>query len=278
MDTDFPAAHSMDTVWFAVDRDGHVALFRSGEAGAVPEEAFAGDEAYRAQRELMQLLPASGIRVDLAGRVMPGEEEARHYRDNSLQWPVLMFLNSFEPVQWAIDAGQAQPLQATPGVAIILRGLSTEDHKELHDEGVCRGCFVFYEDPQRGPSQRAADHGFYEYDHLTENWISGPYGRERCPQQPVHIDQLPPEIREQIKSMRFDSLRFTDTPHIQPVEHAECISWEGAWMDVTGKHIRPIPGQEELYAEAYDEMAGDFSDRYTIEPPSDIDADEEEEE
>ena len=31
---DIPVAHSMDTTWFAVDRDGYVACFRSGEAGA----------------------------------------------------------------------------------------------------------------------------------------------------------------------------------------------------------------------------------------------------
>lgn len=34
---DFPAAHSMDTSWFAVDEDGHVALLESGEDGAVPK-------------------------------------------------------------------------------------------------------------------------------------------------------------------------------------------------------------------------------------------------
>lgn len=38
--SDFPAAHSMDTTWFAVDRDGHVAVFDSGEAGAVPVEGY----------------------------------------------------------------------------------------------------------------------------------------------------------------------------------------------------------------------------------------------
>src|SRR5215470_3696098 len=37
-DTDFPAAHSMDATWFAVDRDGHVGVFDSGEPGAVPTE------------------------------------------------------------------------------------------------------------------------------------------------------------------------------------------------------------------------------------------------
>jgi hypothetical protein len=36
MSADYPAAHSMDTEWFAVDRDGHVALFVSGENGPVP--------------------------------------------------------------------------------------------------------------------------------------------------------------------------------------------------------------------------------------------------
>ena len=34
---DFPAAHSMDTDWFAVDADGNIGLFDSGEGGAVPE-------------------------------------------------------------------------------------------------------------------------------------------------------------------------------------------------------------------------------------------------
>jgi hypothetical protein len=33
----------MDTMWFAVDRDGHVAVFESGEAGAVPVEGYNED-------------------------------------------------------------------------------------------------------------------------------------------------------------------------------------------------------------------------------------------
>jgi hypothetical protein len=33
----------MDTMWFAVDRDGHVAVFDSGEAGAVPTEGYNED-------------------------------------------------------------------------------------------------------------------------------------------------------------------------------------------------------------------------------------------
>ena len=32
---DFPAAHSMDTTWFAIDADGCVGIFNSDENGAV---------------------------------------------------------------------------------------------------------------------------------------------------------------------------------------------------------------------------------------------------
>ncbi|HVI00342.1 MAG TPA: hypothetical protein VM869_16610 [Enhygromyxa sp.] len=34
-----PAAHSMDTHWLAIDEHGHVAVFRAGEVGPVPEAA-----------------------------------------------------------------------------------------------------------------------------------------------------------------------------------------------------------------------------------------------
>lgn len=34
---DFPAAHSMDTEWFAINADGNIGAFDSGEGGAVPQ-------------------------------------------------------------------------------------------------------------------------------------------------------------------------------------------------------------------------------------------------
>src|SRR5262245_34529587 len=36
---DYPAAHSMDTVWYAVDANGAVGIFNSAEAGPVPRSA-----------------------------------------------------------------------------------------------------------------------------------------------------------------------------------------------------------------------------------------------
>ena len=36
METDYPAAHSMDTTWFAVDKDGFIAVMETEEEGALP--------------------------------------------------------------------------------------------------------------------------------------------------------------------------------------------------------------------------------------------------
>lgn len=64
MDADYPAAHSMDTHWFAVDQDGHVALFFTAESGFMPEHADAVEGP-----ELIELYQV------LAGQKPPGLDE-----------------------------------------------------------------------------------------------------------------------------------------------------------------------------------------------------------
>ena len=55
---DFPAAHSMDTEWFAVDSQGHVARFATGEAGAAPESALnSAEETQLSVAEILRSLP-----------------------------------------------------------------------------------------------------------------------------------------------------------------------------------------------------------------------------
>ena len=40
---DFPAAHSMDSEWFAVDKDGFIAMLTTNEEGAMPMSEEQGD-------------------------------------------------------------------------------------------------------------------------------------------------------------------------------------------------------------------------------------------
>ena len=76
MQPDYPAAHSMDTMFFAVDRDGNVAIFSTGEAGAAPSEGLAGDQAFDVSRQLENILPRGDVIHDLDGRRMPGADQA----------------------------------------------------------------------------------------------------------------------------------------------------------------------------------------------------------
>lgn len=269
MQPDYPAAHSMDTCFFAIDRHGHVACFDTGEAGAVPIHALSGEAAYDVQRQLAAL-PRVEVIHDRQGRLMPGRgnEFNEHRGRLGLPYPMLMFLATLDPVQEEIVAGRAVQVPASEGVAVLFREMSEEFAERLHDSGACLACtWIFHaEDDEERPN--LATRGLFLYSHLTENWISGPYGRIARPALPIHIDQLPPRLRQAIASLRFDSLSFTQTPHIQPVEHGECSSWESAYMDATGKHIRPIPGKEAEYAEAYEELEEIASeDDLHAEPP-----------
>jgi hypothetical protein len=187
MQSDFPAAHSMDTDWFAVDKCGHVALFRSGESGAVPLEAA------------IFLGPDGGD--DALGKAIFGKTIAE--QEEMDEWP---------------DTGSA---------------------------------------------------GLFNYEHETDNWISGPYQRQGAPDKPVRLEDLPPEVKQKLKDLRFVTLCFQETPKIQPVEHLTCESWEGAWLSLDGKNARPVPGREKEYREIYDNISAETaaSDGITWEAP-----------
>ncbi|HZV04553.1 MAG TPA: hypothetical protein VE999_05640 [Gemmataceae bacterium] len=273
MDNDYPASHSMDTCFFAVDRDGHVAVFDTGEAGAVPAAVLSGEQAYEARRQFAQL-PRVGVIHEREGRVTPNQpsEFNQHRGMLALPYPTLVFLDSLDPVKEEIAAGRGIEVQASEGVAVLFQELSEALAKRLHDSGACRGCSLYFSNEDEEFRPDLAARGFFSYSHLTENWISGPYGRVCRPAQPIHVDQLPPRMREAVKSMRFESLSFAETTHIQPIEHTECVSWESAYMDVTGKNIRPIPGREDEYTEHYEELA-DIGDNMNVEPPPGHNAD-----
>jgi hypothetical protein len=265
MDTDHPAAHSMDTNWFAVDRDGHIALFMSREAGAVPLNA-AASQSRDMMEGVFQVVSPGEVVHDPLGLRTPGRERPPYPHAWTAQYPVLLFTTSLEPFREALAAGNAVEVASTEGKAVILRNISDEELERYQKLPEFRGSDnLFFDEDEEGTPRLPAQYGIFEYCHLTENWISGPYGRERVPALPLHIDQLPPRLRENLGQLRLEGVRFTETPYLQPVEHTECASWESAWLDVTGQRIRPIPGKEEEYAEAYEEYYKDSS--FEAEPP-----------
>jgi hypothetical protein len=261
-DADFPAAHSMDTHWFAVDRDGHVGIFDSGEAGAVPVDAAQEQDHSGFLMSLIEVLskivplfdPKDWIGQDDTGR-------GRHREEGGWEdYFVLMFLDSLDPVREELGGGLVVDAPPVFGVAVLFEEISPDLSRRIHESGACRACFSLY--LEEGWPTRL---GLFSYSHDCENWISGPYSRTSRPARPIRLDQLPPNLRATFEQLRFPSLRFAETPTIQPVDHAPCESWGNAYLGVDGKTVRAIPGHEEAYREEYEGWSGNAE--LVVEPP-----------
>lgn len=238
---DYPAAHSMDTTWFAVDADGHVAAFETGEAGAVPtaayvepDDAFEAIEALgraRAARDAIFRRP-TGAGGDLPEHVvpwLPGEKPLPG---------IQLFLDGLDAVRSDLDAGRARETRADRGVSVRYEEISRATFDRLHAEGACRGCVHAFELTE---SPAPASIGLFEYEHTTENWISGPYRLRADPAAPIRADDLPRGVRKRLVTFTG---RFRETPLLQPAEIWPSDSWGAAYLATDGKTVRPLPGHE----------------------------------
>lgn len=164
MEHNFPAAHSMDTTWFGVDRDGRVGLFETGEDGIVPEDAHAAEA------------PADLFGPMLAGRVPVDEDDDEAF-------------------------------------------YGTEDLVRL---------------------------GFYVYD-CDDFPVPGFYDQSAVPKRPLHIDELPPSMREAVGQMRFDDLSFAEAKRLHPGDDTPIQAWGPVFLSSDGKTVLAIPGREREY-------------------------------
>jgi hypothetical protein len=241
---DFPAAHSMDTTWFAVDRDGHVAAFDSGEAGAVPTGAYLDDS--HETLEQLAALPE----IEAIAEVRRGE-----HVDYCLGNLVMLLGDGVRPPEGAVAVTTSHG-----------RGWRVTMHddrcKAMHARGDCAGCAhgAFVDDELVDAGSR----GLFVYDHDASNGngIAGPYSRTSSPSRPATAASLPPEVTAH--AAHFDG-RFADVATIQPVEHWPSDAWGAAFLASDGRTVAPIPGKEEQYAAEVLEM-GDV-DGWDIQPP-----------
>src|ERR1700722_11455467 len=83
---------------------------------------------------------------------------------------------------------------------------SAEDAWDLNPEDLCRSLNLYY------------------FDYTEEFDPIGPYVRHVAPVAPLHIDQLPPDLRDRCREVTFD-VRFDQTERIQPLEFVPCVYW-----------------------------------------------------
>ncbi|AFY54622.1 hypothetical protein Riv7116_2090 [Rivularia sp. PCC 7116] len=234
--SDFPAAHSMDTDWFAVDADGNVGIFNSSEGGAVPN--FNGDF-FRATRiddveDFCKLLPSDEKGIihlnteaqSLIQYIIIGTIPKSIYDDYSYE--MLMIISSEEVIDKLKNSDNFILRFAGEPVIIYVNQVSNEIINSMFSSGEILGAteFELFMHPHCL--------GLFFYDNYGQ--VPIPYEREGVPATPLKVEDLSEELQQALSKSNFEKIRFTETEIIQPIEYTACNTWDdnGFWVDSRG--------------------------------------------
>ena len=222
----FPAAHSMDTTWFAVDDDGHVAILNTSENGAYPTGAGpqVADEARAALEEwrAVYFLVNDRARVDdLAGAC--GDMDPRGQRPQRLC--VLLaegadhgaFERAFMHVSWRVGSAGA------PRVLVSETPVTSADWAAMHDH-VATKLVLPVDEVLSDPA--SDDDGVFHFRH-DELGEPGAYRREGPARDRIRVDALPPDLVPRLGFVKLP-LSFASAEAFHLADHytdSECHSW-----------------------------------------------------
>ena len=259
---DFPAAHSMDTTWFAVDREGHVGVFDSGEPGAVPKKvdtSIGQDDG--AVEEALESLPATGQPTFALSAVFhPGLRSGILPRPRKLArgWPheggatLLLFRD---------ESVLTPEVRALPGLHVTKAGVlvlvslmpdvelpQTDPRWGVWDEFKrAAGAAPTYVTSKTlyGTELSYARRGLFAYKaHDARFNIAEPYGQVLKPQQPLKLDEAPPALRDVLAQRARLDVSFASSRYVQPADFIPCVAWaaQAVYLASDGFTIRPFPG------------------------------------
>jgi hypothetical protein len=224
MREDYPAAHSMDTDWFAVDADGHVALLRSGEEGAVPI-VWGGEQA--GGQAFHELWRGRGT-VDVHGLPQQPGSLQEHLGDGwepappDRRYPYgHALLRLAHPRAVELVAG-AHRVRTQQGLYAWVREVLLADLWELLARGWVQQGWLFSDFP-------LDRFGIYLYEARHQSLIVGPYERGERPRIPLLASTLPPETRQ--RAVSLPQVSFARDPLVQPLESLPCRAYGTGWID-----------------------------------------------
>jgi hypothetical protein len=214
---DYPAAHSMDSAWFAVDRTGLVALFETGEAGAMPESAVTlydpgmGDDDTVGEA-LREALVCEWLRRAGAPQLEGKDELARAVEGDR-------FLVALGNAEEATAAG----LRPAGEVWLTAAGTSPAALKKLRELASYVGSRkldlydVMFSDEFSGMFVRFGNDDY---------GVPGAYTRDHVPDDPLRREHLDPDL---VGKLDHIDVEFTTLAELQLADHFdedECFSWD----------------------------------------------------
>ncbi|MFO7566008.1 MAG: hypothetical protein R6X02_25415 [Enhygromyxa sp.] len=216
-----PAAHSMDTHWFAVDELGHVAMFAAGEAGLVPDAAAQRwPTGSLLETSLLPMLPevdAAALSYEAADlfAAPPSGWVARLLGTSLLDAPprfeqslhgVLLQLRPVAGLRERLPEHGLHLLPSREG-EYAWGHLDSPALRELWGEGwIVRAALGHNLEPTR-MGMFFFEH---EHEHEHEHWSEAPdvYRRFGEPRVPLRVHALPIALRRRLAAARFEGVDF----------------------------------------------------------------------
>lgn len=263
---DYPAAHSMDTTWFAIDADENVAVFDSGEGGAVPEsfkpkffdiyfvdafiELFAKDDS-----DLVKIpTPAQSVldkmdRSEFIKDVKNALSEEEYYlqrNHNELAgiepdlFPdyklrlrnTLLTLNSKSSISQLQEntSGRIVQFSGEPLVVYVEGLIIPSKAMAMIESGdiLAGRRFSLNTTPKRIPP-----HWLGAFSYHCDLGSAIPYTRQGCPSIPLKLHDLSADLQDWLSLTWFDKVQFEKTKLLQPIEYEACRTWSvhESWLD-----------------------------------------------
>jgi len=254
---DYPAGHSMDTEWFALDEEGHVAAFTSYEAGAVPRACLeVTGYQYSADTLCEELLRTGGANHLI--RELAVEPDGRLYSfspDREKDGPVPRRISARALHTWDFCILWLRSEEALEGLAGFSRvpGLdgvfaAGTPSNVLDVEAVVRANQLLKGWSALAMSPERCGIFCYEHGDRFENWTSGPYQKVSSPARPLCMDELPEAVAPLVSAAWFSGVRFAQDSLVQPVEHVACSSHQRtfvpAYCTADERLLWPVEGRE----------------------------------
>lgn len=210
------AAHSMDTDWYAVDRQGHVALWESSEEGAVPYEAHKQSWSELSIELAMQHALLATEEASGKPRLLSLDHKARLIGPRELPsiWAGVLQFDSADYLQMFREEHPHLVERVLAGAdhAIEVFDLVADVFRDYWDAGAIRAACIL---PKLVSPQAL---GLYEY----RCGFSGPYQRTHVPKHRLLVHELPAALRDQLSALQL-GFDFDACERFDPETKLKCL-------------------------------------------------------
>jgi len=236
VEKDYPAQHSTDSSWYAIDECGHLAAFFTSESGALPKEAVEispyeepEDDSFFWHRD--DRLAIESISADHVGRL--AETFKGDHCEMRMALGGVFFILQKLPRKLRAHLLDKKthpandPIVQVVGDRVVVGYFgfgeaAAKFHKTIHDLGLCIACTNSF----HIRASRVGKNGdlVFSYDHPSANGAAWPYFLQHAPQEVKTIDGLSisEADKKELRSGIVVEGCFRDRMFWQPADSLEC--------------------------------------------------------